>query len=107
MHPLPGTVSVRSTLGLESAGAKVGNSVFIIAGAEVQNRDDRLMVLNDTALSTVEEQRGQHDTHVFSYQGHPVTKIHNSAWKRARCELGLPQVRVHDLTHTLGRLRRR
>jgi integrase len=32
-----------------------------------------------------------------------VTKIHNSAWKRARVEAGLPKVRVHDLKHTLGR----
>ncbi len=82
---------------------ELNTSVFIIPGAEVKNRDDRLVVLNDTALSIVEEQRGQHGTHVFSYQGHPVTKIHNSAWKRARVEAGLPQVRVHDLKHTLGR----
>ena len=82
---------------------ELDTSVFIIPGASVKNRDDRLVVLNDTALSIIEEQRGQHGTHVFSYQGHPVTKIHNSAWKRARVEAGLPQVRVHDLKHTLGR----
>jgi integrase len=27
----------------------------------------------------------------------------NSAWKRARAEAGLAQVRVHDLKHTCGR----
>jgi integrase len=26
-----------------------------------------------------------------------------SAWKRARVRVGLPQVRVHDLKHTVGR----
>jgi len=78
-------------------------SVFIISGASVKNRDNRLVVLNHAALSIVEEQRGKHVTHVFSYRGHPVTKINNSAWKRARVKVGLWQVRVHDLKHTLGR----
>src|SRR3990167_10898470 len=28
--------------------------------------------------------------------------MNNSAWQRARKEVGLPQVRVHDLKHTFG-----
>ena len=41
--------------------------------------------------------------HVFTYKGKPVTRMLNSSWCRVRKEVGLPQVRVHDLKHTLGR----
>ena len=41
--------------------------------------------------------------YVFTYKGNPVTKMNNTAWKRARKITGLPQVRIHDLKHTFGR----
>ncbi len=82
---------------------ELGTSVFMVPGAVVKNREDRLIVLNRVAKSVVDELRGKHPTHVFTYQGHPVTKICNSAWKRARASVGLGQVRVHDLKHTFGR----
>ena len=40
---------------------------------------------------------------MFTYRGHPVTSINNTAWKNARKRTGLTQVRVHDLKHTFGR----
>jgi integrase len=93
------------------------SSVFIIPGAHVKNGDDRVVVLNGVARSVVDEVRGQHADFVFTYRGHPVTKIYNSAWKcareRAADELeaetktpapwGFRNVRVHDLKHTFGR----
>lgn len=36
-------------------------------------------------------------------KGRPVDRINTKAWRRAREEAGLPQVRVHDLKHTFGR----
>jgi integrase len=78
-------------------------SVFIVPGRYVKNAEDRLIVLNRIAASVVEAQRGKHATHVFAYQGDPVTRMLNSAWLRARKVAGLPQVRVHDLKHTFGR----
>jgi integrase len=78
-------------------------SVFIIPGEVVKNREDRLVVLNRIARSVIGEVRGSHPEFVFTYKGHPVTTINNSAWKRARKAVGLPQVRVHDLKHTFGR----
>jgi integrase len=47
--------------------------------------------------------RGIHPDYVFTYKGHPIQRINNSSWKRVRKEIGLPQVRVHDLKHTFGR----
>ncbi len=39
---------------------------------------------------------------MFTFQGRPISRMLNSAWKRARKTAGLP-VRVHDLKHTFGR----
>ena len=87
----------------EIAVPELGTSVFMVPGARVKNGEDRLVVLNRIAKSVVESVRGDHPTHVFSYRGHPVTKMNNSAWKRVRVMVGLKQVRVHDLKHTFGR----
>ena len=77
--------------------------VFIVPGEFVKNGDDRLVVLNNIAKSVVNARRGKHPTHVFAYKGKPVTRMLNSSWCRVRKNLGLRQVRVHDLKHTFGR----
>jgi hypothetical protein len=50
----------------------------------VKNGNDRLVVLNRVARSVIDEVRGNHPEFVFTYRGHRVTKINNSAWKCAR-----------------------
>src|SRR5271157_379379 len=82
---------------------ELDTSVFIIPQHRVKNREDRLVVLNRVARAVVEEMRGVHPEYVFSYKGKPLTRMLNSAWKKARKRAGLPQVRVHDLKHTFGR----
>jgi integrase len=78
-------------------------SVFLIPGNAVKNGDDRLVVLNDVALSVINDLRGKHPTHVFTFRGKPIDHMSNSGWRRARKKSGLTQVRVHDLKHTFGR----
>lgn len=82
---------------------KLKTSVFIIPGAFVKNGDDRLVVLNDVALSVVNDLRGKHSTHVFTFRKKPIGHMSNNGWRRAREKAGLPRVRVHDLKHTFGR----
>lgn len=82
---------------------ELDTSVFLIPLGIVKNKEDRLVVLNDTAMKVIEEQRGQHDEFVFTYKGEPTKRILNSAWMRARKDANLVQVRVHDLKHTFGR----
>jgi integrase len=82
---------------------ELGTFAFIVPEEFVKNGDERLIVLNQVALSIIEEQRGAHTTHVFHYQGKPIIRMLNSAWCRAREVVGLKQVRVHDLKHTFGR----
>lgn len=78
-------------------------SVFIIPGAYVKNGKDRLVVLNQTAHSVIERQRGKNSEFVFTYRGKPVKRMLNSGWRRARKATNLAVVRVHDLKHTFGR----
>ncbi|MCC6489097.1 MAG: site-specific integrase [Candidatus Hydrogenedentes bacterium] len=86
---------------------ELNTSVFLIPGDRVKNGEDRLVVLNRVAASIVEARRGKHPDFVFAYPHKgalkPVTRICNSAWKRARKAAGLPELRVHDLKHTFGR----
>jgi len=77
-------------------------SVFIIPRERVKNRQDRLVILNSVALSVIEEVRGKHGDYVFAYNGHPIWRMYNRAWKEARIRADLPDVRVHDLKHTFG-----
>jgi len=69
----------------------------------IKNGQDRLVILNSAARSVIEKVRGRHPEFVFTYQGHPVTRMSNGAWRRARVRAGLPDLHVHDLKHTFGR----
>ncbi|ANO52149.1 tyrosine-type recombinase/integrase [Woeseia oceani] len=82
---------------------ELDTSVFLIPEEKVKNGEERLVVLNRVARSVVESVRGEHDTYVFTYCGRRLKRMNNSAWRRARNKAGLPQVRVHDMKHTLGR----
>ena len=75
----------------------------MVPGNAVKNGDDRLVVLNNVALSVVNDLRGKHDTHVFTFRKKPIGHMTNNGWRRAREKVGLTQVRVHDLKHTFGR----
>ena len=81
---------------------ELNTSAFIIPSKVVKNGEDRLVVLNKMALSVINEARGQHPEYVFTYAGKPISRMLNSAWKRARKRVDLV-VRVHDLKHTFGR----
>jgi integrase len=76
-------------------------SVFIIPGERVKNRQDRLVILNETAKAVLEEMRGVHPEYVFlNSKGRPVLRMCREAWRKARIRAGLPDVCVHDLKHT-------
>ena len=76
--------------------------VFIIPAELVKNGEERLVVCNDTARQVVDEERGKHSTHVFSFRGKPLARILSTGWRQARIKANL-EVRVHDLKHTFGR----
>ena len=74
----------------------------------MKNRHDRIVVCNDVAAGVIESRRGKHDTHVFSFRGRTVTRMHNTGWKDAWKKAGLPITGEylkgpHNLKHTYGR----
>lgn len=68
----------------------------------VQVKRDHVVILNDTAWSIVQAQRGLHPAWVFPFRGRRVGKMNNTGWQRARREVGLTAARVHDLRHTFA-----
>ena len=82
---------------------ELDTSVFIIPDRHVKNGEDRLVVLNRTAKSIVEEMRGKHPIYVFTRNGKRLSKMNTTSWRKGRERAGLAQVRVHDLKHTFGR----
>lgn len=82
---------------------ELDTSVFIVPRELVKNREDRLIVLNQIAMKVVDEQRGIHSTHVFTYRGNPVSTMNGRAWKEARIRAGVSYARIHDLKHSFGR----
>ncbi len=81
---------------------EIGRSVFVVPEEAFKSKRPHVVILNDIAWSIVQTQRGRHPIWVFPYQGHSIGKMNNSAWQRARLEVGLRSVRVHDLRHTFA-----
>jgi integrase len=79
-----------------------------LPGHVTKNGEGRPIVLNRVATRIVDACRGRHSTHVFTYQPrgkrarHPVERLRNSAWRRARAAVGLPGLQVHDLRRTFA-----
>lgn len=104
----------------EIAIPELDTSVFVIPGERTKNGCDRLIVLNDIAKRVIEEVRSEDPAYVFTCsrfgtriidasdgetksKRRPLYQMNNNSWQKARKEVGLPQLRVHDLKHTFGR----
>jgi integrase len=95
----------------EIAVPELGISVFEIPRESVKGRKrSRVLVCNSVAQSIIESVRGMHEEFVFVwtrgvkkvYVGGSMETMNNTAWQRARKEIGIPDLHIHDLRHTVG-----
>ena len=56
--------------------------------------------LNQDAIAILLMQKGNHPVYVFTYNGHPVSRCNNHAWRKALTRAGIKDFRWHDLRHT-------
>jgi integrase len=86
----------------------LNTSVFVLPEWLTKTGTERVVVLNAIAKRVIDTRRGMHKEFVFTYRGKPMSRLHNSAWKRGWRKAKLP-VRpgilkgVHNLRHTFGR----
>ncbi|MDE2417890.1 MAG: site-specific integrase [Burkholderiales bacterium] len=58
--------------------------------------------LNEAALQVLEKRKGDHATHVFTYEGNPIVQVNTKAWRNALARAGIEDFRWHDLRHTFA-----
>lgn len=58
--------------------------------------------LNEAALLVLEKRKGDHPTHVFTYEGNPIVQVNTKAWRNALKRAGIDDFRWHDLRHTFA-----
>ena len=76
----------RKTAWIHADEAKGAKAIPVPLGAEAAN--------------VLQEQIGKNDTYVFTYNGQPVTRCNNHAWKKALMRADIHDFRWHDLRHT-------
>jgi integrase len=86
--------------GLRWSQIDMGRRTAWIHGDEIKTGKALAVPLNDEAVAVLREQVGQHQEFVFIYNGHPVTKANNHAWRKALRRARITDFRWHDLRHT-------
>lgn len=65
-----------------------------------KNGKSHAVSLNETAMSVLTKQAGQHHENVFVYAGKPISNVSTKAWWAALERAGIKDFRWHDLRHT-------
>ena len=55
--------------------------------------------LNDHAMAVLNEEKGKHREHVFTYKGRPLGQANTRSWRNALKRAGIKNFRWHDVRH--------
>lgn len=67
-----------------------------------KNGSAHAVPLNEAAVDVLMRRKGDHPTHVFVYEGHPIVQVNTKAWRAALDRAGIKNFRWHDLRHTFA-----
>jgi integrase len=73
-----------------------------VSGADHKNGQPHAVPLNQAAIDVLEKRKGDHPTHVFTYEGNPIVQVSTKAWRNALQRAGIHDFRWHDLRHTFA-----
>jgi integrase len=90
----------QNVVGLKWADVDIDRQCCWVWHDEAKGQSDIPVPLNSNAIAVVRRQRGRHPVYVFTYQGGPVTRANNHAWRKALNRAGVEDFRWHDLRHT-------
>jgi integrase len=65
----------------------------LIHADESKSKRDIPVPLNKQAITILNAQRGKNPSYVFTYQGEPVTRCNNHAWKKVLLRAGINDFR--------------
>lgn len=71
-----------------------------IPASEFKNGKEHTIPLNQAAIKVLLQLQGQCPSHVFSYNGHPITQCNTKAFRKALRLSNIQNFRWHDLRHT-------
>lgn len=86
--------------GLRWSQVDLSRRMAWIHADEAKARQAIPVPLNRDAVRILEAWQGEHHTHVFSYNGRPITQTSTKAWYAALRRAGIDNFRWHDLRHT-------
>jgi integrase len=90
----------RNVLDLQWSQVDMRNAVAWIHPDQSKTRKAIAVPLNQRAIAILEQVKGQHETHVFTYKSAPIQQVNTKAWKNALKRAGIENFRWHDLRHT-------
>jgi integrase len=73
-----------------------------VAGNDHKNGRAHSVPLNEAAMAVLESRRGDHLSHVFTYEGNPIVQVNTEAWRNALQRAEILDFRWHDLQHTFA-----
>jgi integrase len=79
---------------------RIDGGFAYVPGSQSKGKRGIPVPLNADAMQVLEERRGIHPTHVFTFRGSPITQVATRRWREACRAVGLPNLRFHDLRHT-------
>ncbi len=67
-----------------------------------KNGQAHAVPLNEAAMEVLLRKQGDHRTHVFTYEGNPISQVNTKAWRNALQRSGIEDFSWHDLRDTFA-----